>query len=459
MKRILPFFLLLCVIVGACDSYDDFTTDPSLLLTFSAETVEFDTVITAEGSSTRTLMVSNRGDEGLRIVAVEFEKGSASPFRANVDGVFLDGGRGTDFEVRTRDSIFVRLECTLPETDKDETTTYEDRLLFHLESGVTQSVSVTAIGMDVYRWTDVTLTEDMTLESGRPVLVDGPLTVSEDVTFTIKAGTRLFFRDNGSLIVRGTLKVEGEEDRPVVLRGDRTDRLLWYMPYDNMPDRWNGIVLTNGSKGHEIKWMDLHSSRWGIRAENTDLSMQSSRLHNISGITAETSFGIYLKNCDFTADNVCISNAMGHALYLLGGKASLTHCTMAQYLLIGGGSMGMALFLANKDGDTDYDIDSYTFSRCLVMGYGDDVISASFQHPGTMEEPLSFNECYLNTVHDPSDERFVDCLYDSEEAEKRGNKGLSPDKRGLYRLFNTTLYLYDFTPAPGSPCEGYGAAF
>lgn len=459
MKHLFPFLFLLCLVIGACDSYDDFTTDPSSVLSFSASTVAFDTVITAEGSSTRTLLVHNKGGKGLRILSVEFEKGSESPFRANVDGWFLEDGRGTDFEVRTQDSIFVRLECTLPDTDKDETTTYEDRLLFHLESGVTQSVTVTAIGMDVYRWTDVTLTEDNTLEAKRPILVEGPLTVSEDVTFTIKAGTRLFFRDNGSLVVRGTLHIEGEEGKPVVLRGDRTDRLLWYMPYDNMPDRWNGVVLADGSKDHKIEWMDLHSSRWGIRAENTNLTMESSKLHNMSGDDAETSCGMFLKNCDFTANNVCISNAMGHGLYLLGGKASLTHCTMAQYLLIGGGTKGMALFLANKEGDTDYDIESYTFDRCLVMGYGEDVISASFQHPGTREEALSFNECYLNTVRDDTDERFVDCLYDSEVATKLGNKGQSPDKRGLYRVFNTTFYLYDFTPADASPCKGYGAVF
>ena len=148
MKNLFSFLFLLCLVIGACDSYDDFTTDPSSVLSFSASTVAFDTVITAEGSSTRTLLVHNKGGKGLRILSVEFEKGSESPFRANVDGWFLEDGRGTDFEVRTQDSIFVRLECTLPDTDKDETTTYEDRLLFHLESGVTQSVTVTAIGMD-----------------------------------------------------------------------------------------------------------------------------------------------------------------------------------------------------------------------------------------------------------------------------------------------------------------------
>jgi hypothetical protein len=404
-------------------------------------------------------MVRNYNASGLRIKSVSLQQGASSPFRVNVDGQFLAGGSGTDFEVRTNDSIFVRLECTLPETDKDEVTNYSDRLLFQLESGVVQSVDLTAVGMDAYRWTDVTLTVDNTLEAKRPILVAGALTVSEDVTFTIKAGTRLFFRDNGSLVVRGTLKVEGEQGNPVVMRGDRTDRLLWYMPYDNLPDRWNGVVLEKGSKDHKLEWLDLHSSRWGIRAEATNLEMESCKLHNMSGNEADSCFGMFLKNCDFTANNVCISNAMGHGLYLLGGTASLTHCTMAQYQLLGGGTKGMALFLANKEGDNECEIKDFTFERCLVMGYGDDVISANFMNPGSREEQLTFKECYLNTVRDAADTRFVDCLYDSEEAEKRGNKGKSPEERGLYKQFDTHLFLYDFTPADGSPCAGYGAEF
>ena len=458
MKQLIPF-ILLCAAVMACDSYDDFTTDSSFRLTFSESTVAFDTVITTEGSSTRTLMVHNTGDKGLRITAVELEQGAASPFRANVDGFFLDGGQGTDFEVRTHDSIFVRLECTLPETDKDEVTHYEDRLLFHLESGVTQSVSLTAIGMDAYRLSHRHIERDTTIEAVRPVIVEGEMSVAEGVTLTIKAGTRLFFRDNGLLRIKGTLRVEGKRGKPVVFRGDRTDNILWYVPYDNVPNRWNGVILESGSSGHNIEWLDLHSARWGIRAEDTDLVLDSCILHNMAGTDSVNSHGLYLKNCDLTARNTRVSNAMGHAIYLLGGKAYLDHCTMAQYLIIAGGTKGEALFLADKEDDTLCDITDFTFERCLVMGYGDDVISASFRNPGSMEEPLTFRECYLNTVEDATDSRFIDCIYDIDVATRMGNKGQSPALRGLYRVFDTTFYLYDFTPATGSPCEGYGAEF
>ena len=460
MKALSLYILAIAsLLFAACDDYDDFTTDPSARLTFSDFTVAFDTVITAQGSSTRTLMVRNYNDAGLRIRSVALQRGADSPFRVNVDGQYLDGGSGTDFEVRTQDSIFVRLECTLPDTDKDEVTHYDDRLIFSLESGTVQSVDLSAIGMDVHRWTDMTLSEDVTVESKRPILVTGPLTVSEGVTMTVKGGTRFFFHDNGSLLVRGTLKVEGEKGKPVVMRGDRTDNLLWYVPYDNTPDRWNGLVFESTSSNNTLTWLDLHSSRWGIRAEKTDLTMESCIFHNMAGKEYDDSPGLYLKDCRLTAHNTRISNAMGHALWLIGGKAELDRCTLAQYLIIGSGTKGDALHVANRDGDEEHPIEDFTFRRCLVMGYGDDVISADFVNPASREEKLLFDECYLNTVEDPADARFVSCLYDSKEAEKRGNKGKSPAERGLYKVFDTTLFLYDFTPAEGSPCAGYGAAF
>ena len=57
MKAFSLYILALAALLfAACDDYDDFTTDPAARLAFSEYAVAFDTVITAEGSSTRTLI-------------------------------------------------------------------------------------------------------------------------------------------------------------------------------------------------------------------------------------------------------------------------------------------------------------------------------------------------------------------------------------------------------------------
>ena len=101
-------FALLC----SCTDYDTWTSDPRAHLTFGNDTISFDTILSTVSSSTQRLLVYNNNKEGLRINEVRLKKASASPFRVNVDGEFLQGGTGYDFEVRGNDSIFVLLEAT-----------------------------------------------------------------------------------------------------------------------------------------------------------------------------------------------------------------------------------------------------------------------------------------------------------------------------------------------------------
>ena len=134
--------LLAVVLLGmaaACDNYDTWTTSPSAMLSFSADTVAFDTVISTIPSSTRMLVVHNRGDKGLRIASVALEGGGDSHFRANVDGQPLYGGLGHDFEVRRKDSLVVRLECTLPETGGSGPQQFADQLVFTHTNGAAGS--------------------------------------------------------------------------------------------------------------------------------------------------------------------------------------------------------------------------------------------------------------------------------------------------------------------------------
>ena len=116
-KRLTIILIAAASVLAACDDYDTFTTDRSAVLQFSTEQVVFDTLITTIPSATKTLTIYNRGDKGLRVRSVSLARGAASPFRLNVDGQDLSrtaDNRGTDFEVRRRDSIIVRMEVTVP---------------------------------------------------------------------------------------------------------------------------------------------------------------------------------------------------------------------------------------------------------------------------------------------------------------------------------------------------------
>lgn len=425
------------MMVCSCDDYDSWTADPHARLTFSRDTVSFDTLVSTVSSSTERLLVYNTNKNGLRIGEVRLKHAGSSPFRVNVDGQFLQGGQAYDFEVRQNDSIFVLVEVTLPDTDTDTVTSHTDSLCFHLESGEVQYITLMAGGQDAFHWRGLTVIDkDTTLQSRRPVVIYDSLYVSSGTTLTISAGTQLYFHQKASMCVDGTLLVNGTLEEPVVFRGDRTGNLFDYLPYDNTPQQWGGVYLHG--RGHRFTYLDLHSSTFGIIAEDTDMELANCVIHNTGGNA------LWVKNCRVKAYNTQISNAFGNLYQMIGGETEMTFCTLAQFYNYDA-VRGWALKLSDYDveyGDTMfYDVAKANFINCIITGYGDDVISGSFIKERKFQDSVRyyFNRCFLNTVYSDADSvRFVNNIYENpEDTMSYGRQ---------FILFDTYARLYDFTP-------------
>ncbi len=434
----------------SCDDSMSFTTDRSALLSFSADTVRFDTVISTVGSSTRQLMVYNRNADGLRIASVRLKQAYATPFRVNVDGSYLEpesGARAYDFEVRTGDSIRVFAEVTMPENGQDAPVALNDTLIFALESGAEQHVILTAVGQDAYMWRGRVIEADTLLEAGRPIVVYDSLSVKEGVTLSMAAGVQLYFHDGANLWVHGRIVAEGTVDRPVVFRGDRTDRMFDYLPYDNTPSRWGGIRLKATSTDNRLNHVDIHSASYGIACDSSStdamkLMLENSVIHNVGGE------GLGLYHCRASVGNTQISNTLGHCVAVVGGWAEFVHCTLAQFYPWDA-ERGDALYLANKWLALDYPLQHAHFLNCLVTGYADDVVTGNLEDENK-DVDYYFGNCVLRTVEAEDDAaRFVGVVY-----EKKGEEGTGQEQ---FRLFDTDNYLYDFRLKDISVARGKGS--
>lgn len=458
MKRLTPYYIWLFGTLTAlqgllvsCDDYDRFSTDPSYALWFPEDTISFDTVLTTVGSATRTLKVYNPQSEGIRIASVRLEGGSESLFRVNVDGEPLlreNGSAGYDFEVRGGDSLYVRVEVTLPDHNSDAVFHVVDKLIFRLGNGRVQELALTASGQDAYHWRGKTVGEDTVLTAGRPFVVHDSLVVAEGATLTLCRGVQLYFHEEADLRVYGTLKVLGTMDSAVVFRGDRTDRLFDYLPYDNTPSRWGGICLHAGSTDNEFYYADIHSASYGIVADGQrddgswKIRMENSMLHNIGGV------GLMLTACRAQFVNTQISNTLGDCVWQTGGWSEFVHCTLAQFYPWEAGR-GEALFLSNLLGGEAVPLEQARFVNCLITGYGDDVIQGHLEE-NDEEEPLNyyFGYSYLNTVESEDAGRFVGIVYDTE------GQPLLREKNFL--LFDTRNFLYDFRLQEASGARNIG---
>lgn len=444
MRNLILCLISLCsVLVVSCDNYDTWTTDADAQLVFSPDTVRFDTLLITVPSSTKTMMVYNGNKAGLRISNISLRNGSNSIFRVNVDGSFLAGGHGSDYEVRTQDSIFVRIECTGPVDQQEEMAKYEDDLQFQLESGVVQNVHLEASMMKAdFQEDTLMVTEDTCISTTRPLVLKKGIYVAENAKLTILPGSELYFSSTAGITVDGSIDIQGTMENRVVLRGDRMGRMFDYLLYDNTPGRWGGITLTSYSHNNRFNYMDLHSASFGIEAELTDVDIDNSIIYNVSG------HGVALTECNAQITNTQISNTMGHSLFVLGGKTVVTHCTLAQFYPFDSGR-GMALYVGDFEPDNEkvaHWIDNAYFFNSIITGYGDDVFMArmKFDKPNDPVD-IKFANCLINTVGIEQDERYVSCQRDSL-------------KEGNFKLVDINNILYDFTPDTLSKARKLGDA-
>lgn len=454
MRRI-SFILgvIAMLFLAACDDYDSWTTSPDSKLLFSRDTLRFDTIITGQSSSTQSVIAFNQGDEGLRRISVRLRDGNQSPFRINVDGQYLNAGMGDDFEVRRRDSIVVRVEVKLPDEGDATVRHYEDKLIFTLESGVRQEVVLSADGMNVRIIRGKVVQSDETLDASMPYLIYDSLVVDKGATLTLEPGARLLFHDDVSLHVHGSLRAIGTQDNPIVLRGDRMDRMFDNLPYDNTPNRWGGVHFYGDSHDNIMEQCDIHSGNYGIICDSAFVAsgfMPMLTLWN-SVISVIGGDGLVIRNAKVQVVGCQISNCLANCVDILGGDVFMLHCTIAQYYSYV--VMGQdALHLSNLDAEGNYvPISHAYFINCVITGYADDVIMGNLAPEDNEACDYLFDHCLLRTPRSDDAERFVEVIYD--------NPDLQPvNSTDHFVVFDPKNFIYDFTPWAHSSISSAGRA-
>ena len=441
-KLIFLYITLLSVLLGSCVEETDFSSSPSLRLEFSCDTVSFDTLFSEVMSPTAKFLVHNRNDKALRISSVQLARGGSSPFSVLVDGQY--GTLMHDLELRARDSIYVLASVTVDRNGGDVPLMVKDSLLFTLESGVQQNILLLAYGRDATFLRGEDVTEDTALEPGHYVVYDS-LTVSQGATLTLLPGTTLYFHDKAFMKVAGCLKALGAVDAPIVFRGDRTDRMFSYLPYDRIPGQWDGVVFTSTSNGNQLVHCDIHSANYGIKVEQGDtvqnrITIESSKVQNFHGNALE------LVMARATAANSLFANSQGNCVKVVGGNVDFTHCTIANFYVWR--QRDVALALHNSIDGTPAPLRGARFANCIIAGSkGDEVMGYLTNWGDTIPNALnySFENSLVNTI-DVADSCFVNVVYDSV--------AVSPFGKEHFRLIDHDVFDYDFHLAPESSARG-----
>lgn len=326
-------FVLMIVTIGFSACNDEiYSTNPKDKLSFSTDTLTFDTVFTTLGSATSRIMIYNRNNAALKISHLGIAGGKNSPFRINVDGSLNVNNQFENIEIRAKDSMYIFVAVTVDPTNSNSPVFIQDSIIFQT-NGVLQNVKLQAYGQDMKIFRNKYILNDTTLTAEKPYLVYGYVAIDTAKTLTIKPGCKFYFHNNANMIIYGNLKAEGTAENPISMRGDRLDKIKFDtpFPYNNVAGQWGGLYLLWKGGNHVLRHVNMNSGYVGIYYSNNDrntipnLEIADCRIHNF------LLYGLVVQNGNVLVTNSEISNTSSYSVYLNGGKHTFLQSTIANY--------------------------------------------------------------------------------------------------------------------------------
>lgn len=431
LKQITAFFALLILLVSSSCKKDIITEDPSAKLSFSLDTLAFDTVFTQMGSTTKRFMIYNPNAEAVVISSIKLKGGSTSNFRLNVNGE--PGITFNDFEIKGKDSAFVFAEVTIDPNNTTNPFVIYDSVEFRT-NGNLQHVFLSAWGQNAYYYKPnlfinglppISMVSDypdyypvgsvVDLPNDKPHVIFGFLMIDSLITLNIKPGTQLHFYDQSGLWAYSgsTLNVNGELGNEVVFQGTRLEEY-----YDDQPGQWDRIILNEGPANHTFNNVIIKNSFIGIQAEefyldgDPQLATNTVKLYNTI-IQNSGGLGMLVRNHNVIVENSLIVNS-GDVLVRMQGAGNhyLRHTTIANYWRFGSRSKESLLMtnyfnLPTSDGsqlEVAGDFNA-TFENCIIYGSNEDELATD--SVATAQFQYLFENCALKTTKDTLDNGLI----------------------------------------------------
>ncbi len=406
------FLLFSCLSVCFISCKKDKTlTDPSAKISFSQDSVLFDTVFTTIGSTTRSIRVVNKNSQKINISTVRLEQGTNSNFILNVDGV--KGKEVHDVEILAHDSIYIFIQVNVNPTNQNSPLIIQDKIICEV-NGNQQTLALEAWGQDAYyHFPDKAIqyktgylpystvagaatNTTVTWNNDKPHVIYGWLVVDSTQKLIINQGVKVYLHQNAGLWVYrfGTLQVNGVYGNEVIFQGDRREE-----EYSDAPGQWDRIWINEGHMDNYINYAIIKNGYIGLQAEVIVDITQPGRLRlTNTAIKNCSKWGLYAVAYNIWGANNVISNCKEYCAALtLGGKYTFIHTTFANYFdKAGGRGTQPCVHIDNNDGTTVFNLDSANFFNSIIDGSLGNELETDFK-PG---RPLnySFKNCLLKTA-------------------------------------------------------------
>lgn len=416
----------------ACVPNDDILTDSGAMLTFSTDTLQFDTVFAQLGSATRFIRVFNNYDQPVSISEVKLANGDQSKFRINVDGL---PGNATEVEIPANDSIYVFVEVTINPNDDELASPFviNENLEF-LTNGNRQTVVLEAWGQNANYIPQRNASgaiaglqcngQDIVWNDPRPYVVYGILVI-DDCNLVLPAGTRIYvhgglvpfydstamvrsYYNDGRILTTGSgsIQIEGTVDNPVTIQGDRLEE-----GFGEVAGQWFGMILGQGSKNNTFNHVIVKNSSLGIAVDSAaQLTISNSQIYNTA------SHGLFGIHAEMNIDNCLLYNNAATAIRMTyGGDYRIRYTTVQNNGESAASALSMANILCTDFPECTNVLISginVDVENCILVGSGNDEI-ALIEYEGEVFN-YNFKNCIVKVDDLLEEDQYPNFLNDCE---------------------------------------------
>lgn len=420
VKKSILFIGLIISVLFACNKFKNPTSGD---LSFSSDTVFFDTIFTQIGSTTKQFKVYNTNNTPILINNVYVSGGTSSKYRLNIDGYASNNVE--DITIDANDSMYVFVEVTIDPMKDD--IVESDSLVF-VSGEYTQKVQLLAVGKDVHLINGIRI-PTQTWTADKPYLIYNSVMVDTLETLTIEPGVEIYSHRNSYFLVKGSLKAQGTREMPILFRGDRIDDDY----YTDKPGQWGGIVLMQGSFDNVLSFVKVSEGFYGVAVDSSINNLASPTLFvNNSEISHCSYAGLLGLNTSFVVTNSIIADCGVHNIGLFySGVYNFYNSTIQNdYRYATRNTPAVGFINYKKVGNSNQftgNISAY-FANCIIYGNLDnEFVASAYDTVGSMS--FLFKNCLMKL--DPEDNNFdaeyfqncvmnSDPLYFEEEEEAKG---------------------------------------
>lgn len=293
------------------------TSDGTARLSYSSDTVIFDTLLSSVGSITKRLRIFNTNDKAVKLDRLALGKRDASAYT-----IWVNGEEATEFTEEVifgNDSLLVLLEVLIDPQDENMPFLVKDSLVVE-SNGNMDFVRLVTWGQDANFIDNAIIDCNTTWTADRPYVIYNTALIDTLCRLDVDPGARIYIDNGASLLVAGSLHINGTQEDNVIIRNTRFDAR-----FENAPGQWEGIFFLDVSQSSEINNAIIKNGG-RIGSPNPDHPFDL-RINNTE--IANMSFaGLVGFNATISAVNTLIYNCGQFTVgNFAGGNYDYRHCT------------------------------------------------------------------------------------------------------------------------------------